>query len=113
MPGFDGTGPRGMGPMTGGGRGFCSPWGIGAAFRAGVIPSYPWAPYPYGGPGAIPSYRGYAPGTAPGQPPATPGATPYAPQMAPEQELDYLRNQAQMMREQLERIEARIRELGT
>lgn len=23
MPGFDGTGPRGMGPMTGGGRGFC------------------------------------------------------------------------------------------
>ena len=25
MPGFDGTGPRGMGPMTGGGRGFCAP----------------------------------------------------------------------------------------
>ena len=24
MPGFNGTGPRGMGPMTGGGRGFCS-----------------------------------------------------------------------------------------
>jgi len=23
MPGFDGTGPMGMGPMTGGGRGFC------------------------------------------------------------------------------------------
>ncbi|HHW54697.1 MAG: DUF5320 domain-containing protein [bacterium] len=23
MPGFDGTGPRGLGPMTGGGRGFC------------------------------------------------------------------------------------------
>jgi len=23
MPGFDGTGPRGMGPMTGGGRGYC------------------------------------------------------------------------------------------
>ena len=23
MPGFDGTGPRGMGPMAGGGRGFC------------------------------------------------------------------------------------------
>jgi len=29
MPGFDGTGPRGMGPMTGGGRGLCSPWGVG------------------------------------------------------------------------------------
>ncbi|MCL6628769.1 MAG: DUF5320 domain-containing protein [Armatimonadetes bacterium] len=23
MPGFDGTGPAGQGPMTGGGRGFC------------------------------------------------------------------------------------------
>jgi len=28
MPGFDGTGPGGMGPMTGGGRGFCAlPYG--------------------------------------------------------------------------------------
>lgn len=25
MPGFDGTGPRGEGPMTGGARGFCGP----------------------------------------------------------------------------------------
>jgi len=25
MPGFDGTGPRGLGSMTGGGRGFCAP----------------------------------------------------------------------------------------
>ena len=24
MPGFDGTGPQGLGPMTGGGRGFCA-----------------------------------------------------------------------------------------
>jgi len=24
MPGFDGTGPRGLGPLTGGGRGFCA-----------------------------------------------------------------------------------------
>ena len=31
MPGFDGTGPRGMGPMTGGGRGFCNPAGPGYA----------------------------------------------------------------------------------
>ena len=27
MPGFDGTGPNGMGPVTGGGRGSCNPWG--------------------------------------------------------------------------------------
>lgn len=25
MPGFDGTGPAGQGPRTGGGRGFCAP----------------------------------------------------------------------------------------
>lgn len=25
MPGFDGTGPRGMGPMTGRGMGYCRP----------------------------------------------------------------------------------------
>lgn len=24
MPGFDGTGPQGRGPMTGGGRGYCA-----------------------------------------------------------------------------------------
>ena len=35
MPGFDRTGPRGMGPMTGGGRGFCSPWGMGAPYGRG------------------------------------------------------------------------------
>ena len=28
MPGFDGTGPWGEGPMTGGARGYCNPgWG--------------------------------------------------------------------------------------
>jgi len=32
--------------------------------------------------------------------------------MTPEQELDYLKNQAQAMRGQLDQIEARMRELG-
>ena len=34
MPGFDGTGPKGQGPRTGGGRGFCST-GIGATPQSG------------------------------------------------------------------------------
>jgi hypothetical protein len=45
MPGFDGTGPGGMGPMTGGGRGWCNPY---SPFYAGYG-SYP-APYPYQAP---------------------------------------------------------------
>jgi hypothetical protein len=43
MPGFDGTGPAGMGSMTGWGRGFCNPSGTG----------YGRIPMPR------PGYRGY------------------------------------------------------
>jgi len=39
MPGFDGTGPAGMGPMTGGGRGYCM--------------SYHWPHRWYGPAGAV------------------------------------------------------------
>ncbi len=99
MPGFDGTGPRGMGPMTGGGRGFCAvslpvsqPMYMGRA----VFP-------PYSVPWGMPYY---------GTRPATPGAVPFAPQMTREQELDFLKTQAQAMREQLAQIEAQIEQLG-
>jgi len=49
------------------------------------------------------SYAGY--GGAPM------GANPYAPQMTREQELDFLRSQAEAIRGQLEQIDARIKEL--
>ena len=64
---------------------------------------------PYGGiayPGAMP-YGSYA-GAAMG---AVPGADPYAPQMTGEQELDFLRSQAQAIKGQLEQIDGRIKEL--
>ena len=95
MPGFDGTGPRGMGPMTGGGRGYCSPWGIGRAYgRSGGMPyGPPYGAAPYGAP-----YSG--------------GAMPYGPQMNREQELDLLRQQAETVKEQLAQIEKRVRELS-
>jgi len=106
MPGFDGTGPRGMGPMTGGGRGFCSPWGIGAALAGYGAPQRMGYGYPYyGWSGA--SYPFY------GAPTSVPGAAPFAPQMTREQELDLLKNQAQAMRGQLEQIEGRIQQLGS
>ena len=95
MPGFDGTGPMGMGPMTGGGRGFCGPWGIGAGVR------------PYG----IPRRRGYGyPYQAAGR--FVPGVMPYAAQMSREQEVDFLNQQAEAMRAELKEIEARIKELA-
>ena len=87
MPGFDGTGPRGMGPMTGGGRGFC----------AVPLPAA-WPTYMGAG-----VYRSYG----------APGAMPFAPPMTREQELDFLKTQAQGMRGQLEQIEARIEQLGS
>jgi len=96
MPGFDGTGPRGMGPMTGGGRGLCSPWGIGAASR----PYGRFKRMGYGYP-----YYGAAP--------VVPGAAPFVSPMTREQALDFLRSQAEAMKGQLEQIDARIKELET
>ena len=90
MPGFDGTGPRRMGPMTGGGRGFCSPRGIGASRRGRGVSRIPATPY--GGPAPVSSY-GYSPG------------------MTAEQEMGSLRSQAQAMSEQLEQIQKRLQEL--
>ena len=52
MPGFDGTGPMGQGPMTGGGRGFCAmPYGYG--MQAPYYPTsggYPFYGRPFSGP---------------------------------------------------------------
>jgi len=101
MPGFDGTGPRGMGPMTGGGRGFCSPWGIGAAFAGYGTPPRVGYGYPYYG-WAGASYPFY------GTPTGAPGAMPFAPQMTREQELEALKTQSQVLTQQLSEIQRHI-----
>lgn len=80
-----------------------------------VPPGYP----SYGGPGAMPyggtAYPGAMPyGSYTGAPMgALPGADPYAPQMTREQELDFLRSQAEAIKGQLEQIGARIKDLET
>jgi len=95
MPGFDGTGPRGMGTMTGGGRGFCGSWrarpryGRGWGIQPIATPYRP--PYAYGGL----SYQGAA----------------YAPGMSEPQELDFLKVQVQNLEDQLKQINNRIKEL--
>jgi len=52
MPGFDGTGPMGLGPMTGWGRGYCAvrlpangsfapPYGYAGFYGNPIVPPYP------------------------------------------------------------------------
>jgi hypothetical protein len=65
------------------------------------VGAYPYAGASYGAPYGYP-YGGVAP--ASGTPPANPG-------MSPQQELDFLKNQAQTIEGQLEQIEVRMREL--
>lgn len=51
MPGFDGTGPAGRGPMTGGAQGWCNPYGARYAGYGPYRPPYPTPvrpPYAYG-----------------------------------------------------------------
>jgi hypothetical protein len=40
-----------------------------------------------------------------------PWMSPYGPTMPPEQEITFLRDQAQMLKEQMDQIDARIKEL--
>jgi len=56
MPFGDGTGPRGLGPMTGRGTGFCT--GFGAPGFANPMPGYPH-PYSYGPSAPVWPGRGY------------------------------------------------------
>ncbi len=120
MPFGDGTGPRGMGPMTGRGMGRCAGFpvpgfmnpgpgrggygGYGRGFQRRYR-----AYWPHGYPEAVDYPPGYTPYAAPfggvGAPFA-PGAMP-----TKKQELDFLANEAQAMKSQLEEIESRIKEL--
>lgn len=78
--------------MTGGGRGYCSPWGL----RTGRTPYWGRG---WGG-------RGY------GYTCGYPGSW-FAPGFATrEQEMDYLRSEAESLKRTLEGIEARIQELA-
>jgi len=122
MPGFDGTGPAGIGPMTGWGRGYCSP-GTGIAYRGRGLwmgrgggwgfgfrgSSPPW-PYVGLGRGGLPRC-GYYVGNAAWGMPYGPAAV--APEWTMEQELGYLRDEAEAVKETLQQIEDRIKDLET
>lgn len=84
MPGFDGTGPRGIGSMTGGRRGFCAVPGASVVRR------------PLG------MRRGAGYGYA----------NRVVPQYQQEQDIDALRSEMQSLKDALNRIESQIEKLS-
>jgi hypothetical protein len=133
MPGGDGTGPAGVGPMTGRAAGFCAGypvpgymnpiggrgyWGWGRGFRGGGWGRRNWY-YATGLTGwqragyGMPAYGGamspYAYGGAVN--PYAYGGAPFAPAIAPQQELDGLKGQAEYLEDTLDGIKKRIEEL--
>jgi len=115
MPRGDGTGPGGLGPMTGRAAGYCAGYSV---------PGYM---NPYGGRlglglGYGRGYgrgfgRGYRRGFWPAYPyPVTPPPTAYAggfyqPPVEPKQEMEMLAEEAKALKEQLEAINKRVSEL--
>jgi len=121
MPGGDGTGPGGFGPMTGRAAGFCAGypvpgymnaiggrgyWGRGRGggwgrrnwFYATGLPGWQRAGY------GFPAYGGAVT-------PYAYGGVPFAPTIAPQQELDSLKGQAEYLEDSLDGIKKRIEEL--
>lgn len=120
MPAGDGTGPRGMGPMSGRGAGYCA--GYGTPGYANPIPGrgfgMGWGRGGRGGRGWRHWYHATGlPGWARFGQPAGWGAPPpaaYGPYAAPptrKQEADLLRTQAEWLQGQLDAISERIAEL--
>jgi hypothetical protein len=136
MPGFDGTGPAGMGSMTGWGRGFCNPtrtaygptpilrrgyrsygygqgrarcFGQGRGIRGGFGPGFGQGR----GYGRGLGRRGVYPPTERGYGPAyyahAPYESPYA--MKPEDEVNILKGEADAVKKELDAINKRIEEL--
>ena len=121
MPGLDGTGPWGEGPMTGGGRGYCNSarkvygpnyanygWGRGPGrgrgFRRGFYPGYGRGRgygRGFGWRAAYPAYGGWY-----GPPPFD--AT-YA--MDPKDEVEILKDESASIKQDLNAIQRRIGEI--
>jgi len=111
MPRGDGTGPAGMGPMTGRAAGYCAGFGVpgyanpavGRGFgvwgRGGGWGRRNWY-YATGQPGWV--RAGYQPAW---------GVVPPAPQWTREQEIEALKSQQEALGAMLDNIQARLQEL--
>ncbi len=130
MPFGDGTGPAGLGPMTGGAAGYCAGypvpgsmnpvrgrgfWGWGGGQGRGRGRGRGWRNWYHatGLPGWARAGLLPAGGAAPYGPAAMPFAygSPYAPQPTREQGLDFLKGQAEYLEDALEGIRKQIEEV--
>ncbi len=111
MPRGDGTGPQGLGPMTGGGFGYCAGYGVSGfadPIRRGLGRGTAWGrgggggrglAFRRGGSGFAPPYAGFVPPVA--------GAYPAA---APDEET-VLKSHVSVLEEQLAAVKGRLQEL--
>lgn len=122
MPRLDGTGPAGLGPMTGGQRGWCNPYsplrmgyavpGIFQGFGRGwfcrrfFLGGRGWRNWFYatGLPGWVRAMFGY-PAFGMGY------ISGFTPEMTPQAEIEILKEQQDFLKEQLDKINKRISEL--
>jgi hypothetical protein len=127
MPGGDGTGPAGLGPMTGRAAGFCAGypvpgymnpvggrgyWGWGRGFGGGGFGrgrGFGWGRAGYGFPAYGSAVNPYVYGGTVN--PYMYGSVPFTPTIAPQQELDGLKGQAEYLEDALDGIKKRIEEL--
>ena len=120
MPRGDGTGPMGLGPMTGRAAGFCAGY-----LAPGYMNSIPGRGYFGRGRGfygcgggrgwrnwyyatGLPSWRRASVGMPVFSGWADPALYPYGPEITIKQETDILKNEADFLKEQLEDIQVRI-----
>ena len=136
MPRGDGTGPAGMGPMTGRAAGYCAGYPVPGYMNP--VGNFPYGVNPIGGRMGMGWGRGFGRGRGWGRGfPARRGgsgggrgwgrdfggaygygapyypAYPYAPELSPKEETDMLKEQAKAMQEELKAINDRISELAS
>ena len=135
MPGGDGTGPAGMGPMTGRAAGYCAGFPVpgyvnpmpGRGFGGGGRGRRNWY-YATGMPGWARAAQGMPASGVPGPGYPAPAYGPYGPTAqqpgwaypppaygaygpTPEQEVEFLKQQSEALQQQLEQISQRMAEL--
>lgn len=111
MPAGDGTGPMGMGPMTGGGAGYCAGFAMPGFMNPmpGRGRSMGWGRGRGGGRGW--RHQFYATGLPFWARFGVPYATPLGSEPTVEQQTQILKAQAQQLEKSLEQIRGRIAEL--